>query len=1097
MDKTITQKADMDKHIRRNENVRGFLCLSNWKRWRRPASAVGLTLLLTFLLQLLLVKESSAQSNAQNILISGNVREKSDGTGIPGVSITDQNGKLLTLTDVKGDFNVKIIKGGTIRFTMIGYHAVNRTFSTSGTGVVVDMVSSVSELNTVVVTALGIKRDERALGYSVTKVDSNQLTDAVASNWTDALSGKVAGLNLVRNSGPAGSNKIILRGENNLTGENEALIVIDGVVASSTASRSGATGGGVYGTSGDIMPPDFGSGLNDLNPEDIESVTVLKGPAAAALYGQRGANGAVVITTKAATKRKRMGITFTSNSAWDEINSGPERQFEFGAGLDGTTFYQFGTGATSSAFGPSLTAGYMFYQYDPTTKTRGLVKTPWEAKQDPIDGFFVTGFESTNSVTLDGTFKNVGLRLSANHGNNEWIVPNTGLERTNVALNLNTNLTKKLSINIKAGYSNRHSENLPATGYGNQSLMYWFMFAQPNIDIDWYRDYWVPGKEYQQFLNLTTSYPEGPYAITEQYTNGQRRNGLLGNIQANYKFTNELSLMVRASVDQNRDTRDTKRPWDTSSGGRFAQGSFRQTKINSYEINADFMLKYDKKFSKDFRMTATFGGSQMRNEYHRLETRADGLVVPNIYRLDNNLNPLVYVPDTSRFRINSLYAAMSFSYKNYLYLDLTGRSDWNSTLATPTRTDNVGFFYPSASLSFIASDLWKLPKFISYAKVRGSLAQVGSGSTTPYRTAYNFLIAANDMFPDNAMAAPTILPNPYLKPLITTAFELGLDLKLFKNRLNFDLAVYQGNTRNQILSRVIDRSTGYNVGIFNVGRVDNKGIELALNGSPIKTKNFTWTVNGTFTANRNKIRELADSSVVLRTGGFGNSGQIVAVVGGSMGDLYGTGFMRSPDGQIVFDENTGAPRIVSDVKYLGNTIPKFRFSFGTGFTYKQMSMNVLFDAQVGGIGHSFTHARMASQGKLKMTIPGRYNGIIGDGVVENADGTFRPNDVIANDLDNYYAAMYYNQAEGSIFKTNYLKFREANLTYAFNKRFLSKIGFNKMTLGVYGRNLFIWSPWAAFDPEFGTLAGSDIQQGFETGQLPSTRTYGVRLVVGI
>jgi TonB-linked SusC/RagA family outer membrane protein len=1099
MDKTITKQAHINTRVGQSKKVPNSRLLFNWNfKGQRSGNAIGIAFLIAILFHLFLPETSFAQNTSQDILVKGKVIDRDDNTGIPGVSVTNQDGKLLALTDANGTFSIKATKGKAIKFTMIGYATVSKMYNETQANAVINMQSSVNELNTVVVTALGIKRDERALGYAVTKLDSNLFTDAVASNWTDALSGKVAGLNLVRNSGPAGSNKIILRGENNLTGDNEALIVIDGVVASSTATRSAATGGGVYGTSGDIMPADYGSGLNDLNPEDIESVTVLKGPAAAALYGQRGANGAIVITTKSANKNnKRMGITFTSNSAWDRVNSGPERQMEFGAGLDGATFYEFGTTFTSSAFGPPFSGGYMFYQYDPETKTRGLTKTPWVAAQDPVDGFFVTGFEATNAVTLDGTFKKVGLRLSANHNSNEWIVPNTGLERTNVSLNINTNLTKKLSLNIRARYSNRHSDNLPATGYGNQSLMYWFMFAQPNIDIDWYRDYWAPGKEFEQFTNLTTSYPEGPYAISEQYTNGQRRNGLLGNIQANYKFTKELSLMVRASMDQNWDKRLTRRPWDTSSGGKFAQGSYRETDINSYEINADFMLKYDKKFNEDFQMTATFGGSQMRNEYNRLETRADGLAVPNVYRLDNNINPLVYVPDTSRFRINSIYAALSFSYKNYLFLDLTGRTDWNSTLATRTRTDNVGFTYPSAGLSFIASDFWKLPKFVSYAKVRASLAQVGSGSTSPYRTAYNFMIAANNMFPGNAMTNPTILPNPNLKPLITTALELGLDLRLFKNRLNFDLAVYQGNTKNQILSRVIDRSTGYTVGIFNIGRVDNKGIELAVNGTPIKTKRFSWTLNGTFTANRNTIKQLADSSVILRTGGFGNAGQIVAVVGGSMGDLYGTGFLRSPDGQIVFDENTGVAKIVSDVKYLGNTIPKFRFSFGTGFNFKQMSMNVLFDAQVGAVGHSFTHARMASQGKLKMTIPGRYNGIIGDGVVANGDGTYRQNDLIANDLDNYYAALYYNQAEGSIFSTDYLKFREANLTYAFSQSFVKRIGFNKLTLGVYGRNLFIWSPWPAFDPEFGTLAGSDIQQGFETGQLPSTRTYGVRLVVGI
>lgn len=1050
--------------------------------------------------QLLMAGPATVVSNLfqqETVTVKGTVKDSDDGQPLPGVTISDGQRKVLGVTDGNGVFTVKVLKGTEISFNMLGYSVAKRVVAAATNAMVVNMKSSSSNLNEVVVTALGIKREEKSLGFATTKVDSTQLTNAVASNWTDALSGKVAGLNLIRNSGPAASNKIILRGENNLTGDNEALIVIDGVVASSSSRRSSSPDIGVYGTSGDIMPVDFGSGINDLNSDDIESVTVLKGPAASALYGQRGANGAIIITTKSASKNKKMGITVTTNSAWEDINRSPERQNQFGAGTSGTTSYQFGTANTSSTYGPAFSENYMFYQYDPTTKARSLNKTPWVAYGDPVDVFFKTGYESTASVALDGTYKKVGLRLSANHGENDWIVPNTGMERTNISFNANTNLTKKLSLNFKAQYSNRHSDNLPATGYGNQSLMYWFIFAQPNINTEWYKDYWAPGKVNEQFVNLTTSFPEGPYAISEQYLNAQRRNGWLGNIQANYKFTKELSLMLRASADYNKDTRETKRPWDTSSGGRFAQGSYRVADIRSYEINADFMIKYDKKFSRDFHLTANVGGSQMRNEYDRIETRADALKVPGLYRLDNNVAPLVYVPDTARYRINSFYAATSLSYKNYLYLDLTARQDWNSTLATLTRTDNVGFFYPSASLAFVASDFWKLPKAFSFAKLRASLAQVGSGSNVPYRTAYNYLIAANGVYPDSAMVNPTILPNNNLKPLITTTLELGLDLKLFKSRLNLDLAVYSGNTKNQILNRIIDRSTGYNVGVFNVGRVDNKGIEVALNGIPVKSKNFTWTVNGTFTANRNKIRELADSSVVLRTGGFGNSGQIVAMVGGSMGDLYGTSFMRSPDGQIIFDPNTGFAKPNAEVQYMGNTFPKFRFSFGTGFTYKQWSMNVLFDAQIGAVGHSFTFARMASLGKSTVTLPGRYNGIIGDGVIDNGNGTYRPNDVIATDLEGYYNSLYYNQAEGGIFSTDYLKFREANFTYAFNKRFLQGMGISRLTLGVYGRNLFIWSPWPAFDPEFGTLAGSDIVQGFETGQLPSTRTYGIRLVMGI
>ncbi|SER20143.1 SusC/RagA family TonB-linked outer membrane protein [Pedobacter rhizosphaerae] len=1043
-----------------------------------------------------------AQQN-KPIIIKGRVIDAADNQPLVGITISSSARKVLGTTNENGDFSISLVAADDVSFNMVGYTVIKRNFNVSQTGIVIKMTSSTSQLNEVVVTALGIKREEKALGYAITKVDSTEFTNAVASNWTDALSGKVAGLNLVRNSGPAASNKIILRGENNLTGDNEALIVIDGVVASSSTRRTAASSGGVYGTSGDIMPPDFGSALNDLNPDDIESVTVLKGPGASALYGQRGANGAIIITTKSAKTNKKLNITFTSNSTWEQVNTKPDVQNQFGQGQFGVPYFSYGasvdgpsTNATSASWGAPFGTGSSFFQYDPATKTRGLTRTPWVAYENPVDAFFKTGFESSNSVSLDGTYKKVGMRFSASHGNNSWIVPNTGLERTTATFNATTNLTKKLNLNVKVAYNNRHSDNLPATGYGNQSLMYWFMFAQPNVNTDWYRDYWAPGKENVQFVNITTTNPESPYAISEQYLNKQRRNGVLSNLQLNYKFTDELSLMVRGSIDYNHDIRETQRPWDAA-GNKFAQGSYRVQDIDSYEANADFLLKYDKKISNSLKMNANIGGSQMRNEYKKSELRADGLVIPGVYKLDNNASPLISVPDTARYRINSLYAAVSFSFKNYLFLDLTGRQDWSSTLATPFRTDNVGFFYPSASASFVPSDLWKMPAAINFLKLRASVSQVGSGGTTPYRTAYNYNLASNGIYPDSAMTNPSVLPNPNLKPLKTTTIEVGTELRMFKNRLSFDFAAYYGNTKNQILNRIVDRATGYSVAVFNVGNVENKGIELAVNGTVLQTKKFKWQLNGTFTANRNLIKELADSSVVLRTGALGG-GQIVANVGGSMGDLWGRGYLRSPSGQIIYDAATGNAKTGNDLVFLGNTMPKFRFSFGTTITYDRFSLSGLFDAQLGAVAHSLTFSRMAALGKLNLTLPGRYNGVVGDGVVQNADGSFRQNDVVATNLESFYTSLYgSDQAEGSIFRTDYLKFREANLTYAFSTPFLKRIGFNKLTLGVYGRNLFIWSPWPAFDPEFGTLSGTDIVQGFETGQLPSTRSYGFRLVVGL
>ncbi|RRN77318.1 TonB-dependent receptor, partial [Pseudoxanthomonas sp. SGD-10] len=377
-------------------------------------------------------------------------------------------------------------------------------------------------------------------------------------------------------------------------------------------------------------------------------------------------------------------------------------------------------------------------------------------------------------------------------------------------------------------------------------------------------------------------------------------------------------------------------------------------------------------------------------------------------------------------------------------------------------------------------------------------ARVGSGGTSPYRTSYTYGLAGGGLYSGGALLNPTLLPNPDLKPLSTTTYELGLDIRLFKNRLGFDAAYYAGNTKNQILSRIVDRSSGYNQILINAGQVNNHGFELAINGKPLESKNgLNWKTFVTFASNKNKIVSLPDSSIVLRTGPVAG-GQIVAKVGGSMGDLYGRGYMRAPDGQVIYDATTGFAKISDEVTYLGNTIPKFKTSLGNEFRYKQFRLNVLFDAQVGGVAHSLMNYKMVEQGKLTSTLPGRYNGIIGNGVVQNPDGSFRKNDVLTFDIDEYYRShMGTDNAEGSTFKTDFIKFREARFDYTLTPQLTKKLGLQRASIGVYGRNLFIWSPWPMFDPEFGTLSGTDIVQGFETAQFPSTRTFGLNLIIGI
>lgn len=1029
------------------------------------------------------------------------------GVALPGVTVRVKNTGAGVVTDTNGNYTIEVPDNSAVLvFSLLGF---GNGEAVVGDRTSVDMVlqEDTEALSEVIVTALGIKREERALGYAITKVDSTQLTDAISGNWIDALSGKVAGLNMIRSGGgPAGSNKIILRGENNLTGENEALIVVDGVVISTGSGRRTATGGVVTAPDDGVQPTDFGSGLNDINPEDIESVTVLKGPAAAALYGQRGANGAIMITTKSGNaKRKTVGITVTSNGAMESANRWPDLQYEYGQGLNGESYYSYGVtpdgpnnGNTSVAWGARFN-GQHFYQYDPVTQTTGTERTPWVAYPNQSREFFESGKTFTNSISFDGNLKGTTYRVSATHGDNTWIIPNTGFKRTNVSLSTNTKITPKLNLSVKANYTNRRSDNLPGMGYGNQSVMYWYVFWVPNGDINWLRNYWVNDKEHEELHDIFTTAPENPYAISYEFINGSNRHGVTGNAQVSYQLTKELGLQVRASLDRTNDDRWQHRPWTAY---RLPMGAYRTQDIISQEVTADFLLKYDKKLNEDFRITANLGGSRLQNHYYKNENRADGLVEPNVYRLDNAAFDLVHIPDTSRFEINSFYGLFSAGYKDYLYLDLTGRQDWSSTLATPLRTDNTGFFYPSASLSFIASEYFRLPKAVSFMKWRLSMAGVGSGGTRAYLTSYLYNLAANGIYPDSSLSNPVMIPNPDLQPLKTITYEVGTEVKLFNNRLGFDVALYTGNTKNQILERIVDRAAGYTRQLINAGQIDNKGIEIAVNVTPVQINDFKWTSYMTYAANRNKIVALAnnDSTVVLRTSAVGG-GQIVAKVGGSMGDMWGIGFERAPDGQVVYSEN-GVPLLTSTPVYLGNTMPKFRASIGNDFRYKQFRLHVLFDGQYGAVAHSYTHARLADFGKLQATVPGRYSGIIGHGVIRNPDGSYRPNDVAVIGGQLLRTAFYPNimgtpNAEGATYKTDFIKLRELRIDYSLPRSVLKSLKLTKANIGLYGRNLFIWSTWPMFDPEFGTLAGTDIVQGFEVGQFPSTRTYGFSLSVGI
>ncbi|RAJ06616.1 TonB-linked SusC/RagA family outer membrane protein [Chitinophaga skermanii] len=1040
----------------------------------------------------------AAAQQQEKIKVSGIVKSKDDNSTVPGASIT-ADGKVVGVSGPDGSFSVNVLKGATLEFKAIGLNPTKYQVTGAQNDVSISLSTNVTQLNSVVVTALGIKRDEKALGYAVTKMGTEDFTDAVSNNWTNSLSGKVAGVNITRSgAGPAGSNKIVLRGVNSLSGTSEALIVVDGVILNGGSGRSTGTGSGSYLDA--ESPTDFGNSINDLNPEDFENVTILKGPGASALYGARGANGAIIITTKNGKNYKKgLGVTVNSNAALDMINRWPDYQYEYGQGATGQDgWYSYGatedgasTRSTSSAWGPKFD-GQSYYQYDPTTRTAGTSRTPWVPYKNNRKDFFETGQTYTNTVTVEGSSEKTSSRISFTNLNNTWIVPNTGYKRTTVALSVNHKISDKLQIATKVNYANKKSDNLPSVGYNNQTIMYFIRGMVPNANIDWFRDYWVPGKEQQEQTRPFSSLLDNPFLQAYEMLNSMNRHGVVGNVSATYNFTKNFSLLVRTSLDFASESRAQQRPKGTQ---KFVDGMYRTQNINNRESNSDFLFRYNTKFLKDFTFDGSFGGSRMANNYDKQELRADKLRVPGDYSFSNAKNGVVAYPYLSKYAVNSVYGMGAFSYKNWLFFDFTMRNDWTSTLATPQNKDRVSFFYDSYNLAVALNEVIKMPKAINYWKVRASVATVGSGGTWPYLTAY---VYDPQQAYNSGLANPANVANPFLTPEKTRSYEAGTELRMFDNRVTADVSVYRNNSTNQIIpSAPIDPASGYRGAVLNAGEIQNNGVEVALSGVIIKRNKQNpvgWKTNGTFATNRGKVISLAEglSTHVMSSG---PRGTMEARPGGYVGDLYGIGYQRNEEGKIIYEN--GLPKWTESPILVGNTTPRYRAGWGNEISYKQFRLNFLFDSQFGGVGYSLTHAVLAEEGKLKKTIPGRYNGIIGDGVVVNKDGSYSPNTQIVTDIQSFYSAHYNREnVEANTFKTDFIKLRELRLDYSFKPATLKALRLQRATIGLYGRDLFMITKWPAFDPEFGSLnSDNTVVAGFEVGQFPSTRTLGANLTV--
>lgn len=955
------------------------------------------------------------------------------------------------------------------------------------------------KIDEVVVTALGIKREQKALGFSAKKVDEETFEKAQYNNWATAMEGKVAGLKvLTASAGPLETARIKLRGETSMSAsDNFALIVIDGIPIDQTLTKG--TGSAAYGAgAGGDLPVDYGNILNAINPEDIESVTVLKGASAAALYGERGANGAIMITTKSGKgKNGKLIVGYNSNSSFESILKWPDWQYEYGQGTQtrdksGKYYYSYrasedgvNTGSTSSAFGPKFEGQY-YFQYDPDVEGQSPERRLWKPYKNNVKGFFNVGTTFSNSISLEAGWRKFNFRTNLNYTDNDWIVPNTGFERftANNSFGFNFN---KLKATAKFIFSNTHSDNLPATGYNNQSLNYFMIFQNPNIDLSWYRPIWKKGKYQEDQIHPFSSFIDNPYMIAYEMTNAINKNNMLGGITLNYQFSNNFEIMLRSGAEYTVEDRAQKRPW---SSANYREGYYSEQHINDRVFNNDLLLSYNREF-KNLNFKISAGGSMRDTRSETERTNAVGLIEPGIYTFENAKALQVKPTKPYNYKVNSMYGLINLEYLKAIFLDITARNDWTSTL--PRK--NWSFFYPSVSTSVILSDLMDLNK-VDLLKLRASYARSGFG-TSPYRLTKYY--SPSDY--EDSYTMDALLFNADLKPKINTNLEAGLDVAVLKNRLNFNFTLYNNYTENEVFGIPVLVESGYSRKLINSGKVRNRGVELELTGFPFKSKAFTWRIAANWSANKNKVisipDEFKDEPLGYNYSSVGGAVYFNAVVGGSLGDMYGYNLVRDPQGNVVWDSD-GLTAKSTQMAKIGNAFPLWKAGIENSFQIKNVRIQFSFDGQYKGMVYSQTHHKMTEQGKLAHTLKYRDSEdgmMVGEGVVQNADGSYSPN--TTRILVSKYYSDYYRRAnvETNSFDASYIKLRDARIGYVFPKTITESMKLREMSISLYGKNLWMWTKFPIFDPEAATLDDSDITPGVDIGALPSTRTVGLNFNV--
>lgn len=1049
---------------------------------------------------------------AQTSVIQGTVSDEK-GAPIEAISVTDNDGLSGTFTDENGQFEIPVTLPTTLTFSSIGFISQEITISEPSKYLSVTMAVSNRELDEVVVTALGLSRSKRDLGYSVQNIESHDISEIKSPNFVDNLSAKVAGVTVSHGASGIGStSKITIRGESSFT-NNNPLFVVDGIPINNNSivnNTSDAAAG--------FQEIDFGNGAMDVNPDDIKEISILKGPGAAALYGTRASNGVILITTKDGSQSKGIGVSLNSTTYFERPFQLPKFQNKYGQGNSGQFEYVDGLGGgindnISYSWGPSLNEGLNIPQFtSPVTLPDGrtvrggdiyvhggrpIQATPFTAYPDNLKNFYETGYTTINNIAFGSGFDGGSYRLSFTDLRNESIIPGVNFNRQTIAGKMNFISTERLTVSTSLNYIRSNSDNRPSSGYGSENVNYALVAWGPrSLDIDAMKDYWQPGLENRQQYSFNYSFFDNPYFTLFENKNALDKDRVFGNVRIKYAFSDQLSLSLRSGTDFSDETRSFRRAF---SSNRFQTGAYAVHDVGFREINSDILLKYQDEISA-FTYDVSLGANRMDQKAQTKQSQALSLAQPGVFNLSNAAVPIEVFEFVSEKRINSVYGLINLGYKDYLFLEATARNDWSSALATPTSSENTSFFYPSVSASFILSHAVRLPEEISYLKLRGSLAQVGN-DTDPYQTTGVYQ-TQTPYLGSPTLSDQATISNANLLPEKTTALELGGEIKLLKNLLHFDVAYYDALTENQIISLPVSVSSGYDQKIVNGGKVRSRGLEVIASVVPLKGK-LQWQSQFNFSKNVTTVESLPDEVKRLTLAYsriYDNVNQTVfyqVEEGGRIGDMYGTGYLRNAEGEFIISED-GLYIPDNELKKLGNYNPDFILGFANQFSYQNWGLSILLDWRQGGQIISRTLALAAVAGQLEETSNRPDEGIIADGVVnigspENPEYVPNTNAVSAETFyRNYYDR---NHEENNLYNASYLKLREVSLTYRFKTGMFKKD--RSLEIALLGRNLFAWSEIPHFDPEQLAVQGNRFVSGVEDMSYASTRSFGVRISLNI